>query len=241
MVTITIDGKTVQAEAGTMVLQAAMANNIYIPTLCTNEAVAPYGACRMCLVEITTKWGRERLVTSCYYPVEDGLDVRTRTERVLANRRVIIDLLWSRCPESAEIGEMARELGVMKPSYSLEDHGNCILCALCVRVCDEVVGVSAISLVNRGVDREMAIPFYDDSNACIACGSCAYVCPTDAIKMVDADGVRTIAMPNNVTEFKLAKCEVCGTGWAPEKQLQHIIETAGLEPDFFNRCTTCRA
>jgi len=240
MVTLTIDGKVVQAEEGTMLLDAATANGIHIPALCAHESISPYGACRLCMVEIKTSSGRERLVTSCLYPVEEGLEVKTNTERVLRNRRTIIDLLLARCPESPVIQEMARELGVEETSYPAEDHGNCILCALCVRACEEVVGVSAISLVNRGVEREMAMPFYDDTAACIGCGSCAYICPTEAIKMEDSGDTRTITMPNNVVEFKLAKCSVCGAYFAPEKQLEYIARKAGLEPGFFDRCMDCR-
>jgi len=240
MVTLTIDGKAIEAEEGATILDVATANSIPIPSLCAHESVSPYGACRLCLVEVKTSSGRERLVTSCLYPVEEGLEVKTNTDRVLRNRQTIIDLLLARCPESEVIQDMAHQLGVQETSYPREDHGDCILCALCVRACEEVVGVSAISLVNRGVDREMAIPFYDDSSACIGCGSCAYICPTGAITMVDSGDIRTITMPNNVTEFKLAKCSVCGAYFAPERQLEYFAEKAGLEPAFFDRCIDCR-
>ncbi|HEY91702.1 MAG TPA: 2Fe-2S iron-sulfur cluster binding domain-containing protein [Dehalococcoidia bacterium] len=240
MVTLTIDGKVVKAEEGAMVLDVATAHNIHIPTLCAHESVSPYGACRLCLVEVKTSRGRERLVTSCLYPVEEGLEVKTKTDRVIRNRQTIIELLLARCPESDVIKDMARELGVEQTPYPQEDHGNCILCALCVRACEEVVGASAISLVNRGVDREMAIPFYDDSNACIGCGSCSYICPTGAIRMEDSGDTRTITMPNNVTKFKMAKCSVCGDYFAPEKQIEFMVKKAGLEPDFFDRCINCR-
>lgn len=240
MVTLTIDGKVVEAEEGTMVLDVATKHNIYIPTLCAHESVSPYGACRLCLVEVKTSSGRERLVTSCLYAVEEGLEVQTNTERVQRNRQTIIDLLLARCPESEVIRDVARELGVEKASYPVEDHGNCMLCALCVRACEEVVGVSAISLVNRGVEREMAIPFYDDTSACIGCGSCSYICPTDAIRMEDSGDTRTITMPNNVVEFKMARCSVCGDYFAPQKQLEYMAGKAGLQPDFFDRCMTCR-
>jgi len=239
MVTLTIDGQEVQAEEGAMILDVARDNNIFIPALCSHESVTPYGACRLCLVEVS-KNGKQRLVTSCLYPVEEGLVVNTNSERIARNRRVLMELLLARSPESKVIQDLARRLGVEKTPFPVEDHGNCILCALCVRACQEVVGVSAISLVNRGVQREMAIPFYDNSDACIACGSCAYICPTGAIKMEDVGDTRIITMPNNKTEFKLARCNICGKYWAPQKQLDYIAGKASLPPDFFDRCPDCR-
>ncbi len=240
MVTLTIDGREVQAEEGAMILEVARDNGIYIPALCYHEEVAPYGACRLCMVEIVTN-GKERLVASCLYPVEEGLRVKTNTERVNNVRRIVAELLLARCPDSEVIQELASKLGVKKPSFRLEE-GNrkCILCALCTRVCQEVVGVSAISLVNRGVDRQMTTPFNDFSEACIGCGSCAYVCPTGAISMEDVGDTRIIDMPQAKMEFKLRKCNKCGKYWAPERQLEYIAKIAGLAPETFDVCPDCR-
>ena len=238
MVILTINGREIQAEKGTMILDVARGNNIYIPSLCTNEAVAPYGACRLCLVE-TKRNGRERLVASCLYPVEEGLIVNTDSERITNVRRMLMELLLARCPNNKPIQDLASRLGVEKTSFKLEDN-QCMLCALCVRVCQEVVGVSAISLVNRGVNREMATPFYEHSEACIACNSCAYVCPVDAIKTEDVGDARIISMPHNRMEFKLKKCKTCGKYWAPEKQLEYIVEKWNLEPGIFDTCPDCR-
>jgi bidirectional [NiFe] hydrogenase diaphorase subunit len=165
MVTLTIDGREIQAEEGTTILEAARENNIYIPSLCHHEEVTPYGACRLCQVEVA-KNGRERLVASCLYEVAEGLKVKTNSERIANNRKMIMELLLARCSNNKTIQDLARQLGVEKTSFKLEDK-HCILCALCVRVCQEVVGVSAISLVNRGVDRQMATPFYEPSDVCI--------------------------------------------------------------------------
>jgi len=238
MVTLTIDGREVQAEEGAIILEVARAHNIYIPALCYHEEVAPYGACRLCMVEIATN-GKERLVASCLYPVEEGLMVKTNTERVMNNRRMIMELLLARCPHSEVIQELASKLGVDKTPFKLEDE-KCILCALCTRVCQEVVGVSAISLVNRGVDRQMTTPFNDFSEACIGCGSCAYVCPTGAISMEDIGDTRIIDMPQVKMEFKLRKCNKCGKYWAPERQLEYIAKIAGLAPEIFDVCPDCR-
>jgi bidirectional [NiFe] hydrogenase diaphorase subunit len=241
MVTVTINGRELQAEEEKTVLEVARENGIDIPALCHHEEVAPYGACRLCMVEITTRRGRKRLVASCLYPVEDGLSVKTDTERVGNVRRMVIELLLSRCPDSDVIRDMARRLGVAESHFKAEE-GNrkCILCALCNRVCREVVGVSAISLANRGVERRMTTPFNDFSEACIGCGSCAYVCPTGAITLEDVGDTRTVSMPHVTMEFKLKKCARCGKYWAPQRQLDYIAKISGLSPKDFEVCPDCR-
>lgn len=239
LVTLTIDDREIHTEKGSTILEVARDNGIEIPTLCYNEALEPYGACRLCLVEIIRD-GRSRLVTSCLYPVEEGLIVNTASERVIANRKMLIELLLARCSEEKVIQDLARKLGVEETSFRSEylEHDRCILCALCVRACQEVVGVSAISLVNRGVKKEVAPPFLETATACIGCGSCVYICPTQCIEMEDIGDTRIIH--NWKVEFKLKKCRACGNYFAPEAQLEYIRKKWNLPEDFFDVCPNCR-
>jgi NADH dehydrogenase/NADH:ubiquinone oxidoreductase subunit G len=241
MLNLTINGRKLQAEEGQTVLQVAKEAGIEIPTLCYHEALEPFGACRLCLVEATSKGrSRSRLVVSCAYPAEEGLDVQTDTPKVIQNRKLILTLLLARCKDNKVIREMAAKFGIEKTPIHQEflESSDCILCGQCARVCNEVVGVSAISLVNRGITKWAASPFYEPAPDCIGCGSCFYICPTGNIKMTEKDGVRTFV--NWKREFKLKKCESCGQYWLPEEQLAYMAKKAKLPDDFFKVCLSCR-
>ncbi len=222
-----IDGKKVVAREGMTVLEVAKQSGIKIPTLCYNEELEPYGACRLCLVEVS-KNNRTRLVTSCLYPIEEGLVVKTSTEKVVANRKMLMELLLARCQGVKAIEDLAKKLGMDKPSFKPEyfEKNGCMLCGLCTRACAEVVGTSAISLVNRGVNREVAAPFLETANDCIGCGSCVYICPTQFIKMEETGDTRTIV--NWKATFKMQKCQKCGKNFAPEKQLEYFRKKLNL-------------
>ncbi|UCF05779.1 MAG: (2Fe-2S)-binding protein [bacterium] len=180
---LTIDGKKVEAGKGATVLEAAAGAGIEIPAVCAHDALEPYGACRLCVVEVrqrgTSRW---RTVASCLYPVRDGLEVRTKTVRVERHRRVLIELMLARCPGIPYVEELARTYGVERARFA-RGEDDCIMCGMCVRVCSEVVGASAIGFSSRGVDRRVSVPFGIDDSCCIACGACAYICPTGAIQM----------------------------------------------------------
>ena len=182
-VTIKIDGKELKTINGQTILQVAEKVGIEIPTLCYNEALEPFGACRLCSVEITDKRGRKKIVTSCNYPVFDGLVVETKSEKVFNTRQMLLELLLARCPNVKKIQDLAREYGVKEPSFFVGDpEEDCILCGLCSRVCEKV-GVSAINFANRGIEREVTAPYHTISDDCVGCGACAIVCPTDSKRL----------------------------------------------------------
>jgi heterodisulfide reductase subunit A len=176
MISLTINDRRVEVPEGTTVLEAARQLGINIPTLCHYEGVKPYGGCRLCLVEVTAG-NRTQLTASCTYPAAEGLQVLTDTQEVQEGRRLVIDLLWSRCPEVPALKDLARQLGVPEPSFA-KGKSDCILCAKCVRVCQELMHAGAVGLVGRGAKRQVLTPFGEFSNVCRTCGACAFVCPT---------------------------------------------------------------
>jgi len=181
MIHLTIDDHPIEVTLGYTLLQAAREHGIAIPTLCYLESLAPYAACRLCLVELVGPRG-SKLVASCAYPCEEGLVARTRSDMVLNARRTVVELLMSTAGHLPAVQALAAELGIPAPYVTLESN-DCILCGLCVRACREIVGVGAISLVNRGMEREVNTPFQISSADCIECATCALVCPTGAIRV----------------------------------------------------------
>ena len=174
-----IDDYKIEAEASCSILEAARCAGIHIPTLCHHPSLEPYGSCRLCTVEIE-KNGRKRFVTACNYPVEDGLVVKTCSPEVLDIRKMIAELLLARCPDEKKLQDLARECGISKPRFKSDDE-KCVLCGLCCRVCEELVGVSAINFRNRGIERDVGTPYGELSEDCIGCSACSLVCPTNAI------------------------------------------------------------
>ena len=186
MVNFTINGKQLQVEEGKTVLDVALEQDITIPTLCYHKELTPYGACRLCLVEIVAG-GRPGLDAACVYKVAEGLEVKTDTDRVKRARKIVFELLLARCPDAEKIKKLAGEYGVMGTRIKLKKKENCILCGLCVRVCAEVSERKAQSFSGRGARRNVQTPFDKVSEKCIGCGACAYLCPVKSLKVEEAD------------------------------------------------------
>jgi NADH dehydrogenase/NADH:ubiquinone oxidoreductase subunit G len=175
MVNLIIDGVKVQAEEDSTILGVARFYGINIPTLCYHEELTPYGACRLCIVEV--KDGRRtRLVASCLYPVREGIEVKTHSERVMNGRKLILELLLARCPNSKNLQDLASQMGLEHVRFKMENE-DCILCGLCVRMCAEQMGSGAIGFAGRGQKREVVTPFRTASDICRNCGACMYICP----------------------------------------------------------------
>jgi len=181
-----IDGKTVEAKQGMTILQAAQGAGIDIPTLCYDERLAPYGACRLCTVEIT-KDSQTRLVASCVYPVEKGLVVKTDSERVRRIRRMILELLLPLAP-TGPIESLARKCGLERSRFTAEQT-SCVLCGLCVRYCAEIKKANAIGFVGRGINREVAFLPEVALKVCDSCRECFAICPGGKVTL-DTDGIR---------------------------------------------------
>ena len=160
-----IDGREVEAAEGTSVLTAARSVGINIPTLCHNGRMEPYGACRMCMVEIE---GQKRPVASCVYPVKEGLKVRTDTEKVRKIRKMIIELLWPSWQAYSE------EYGVTSSRFKT-GMSDCTLCGLCVRYCTEVKKENRLYFKGRGIERQPAL-VEGSALACRSCGECFNLC-----------------------------------------------------------------
>ncbi len=184
MVLVTIDSKEYEAAPDETVLEVCKKNTIFIPTLCHHPSIAPYSSCRLCIVEVTQK-GWTKLTASCSLPVKEGMVIATNSPRVQSGRKILMELYLARCPTSEQIKELASKLGVQKTRFKTytDPDNKCILCGLCVRVCDEVMKVKALGFAHRGAKREIAVPFQEFSHVCMTCGACAFVCPTQCINL----------------------------------------------------------
>ena len=224
MATITIDGRRIEVPGSTTVLQVARSAGVDIPTLCHHEALGPYGACRLCVVEAEGPTLRRSLVTSCTLPATDGLTVVTTSPTVQRARRMVLELLLGRSPGSERLRALARRHGVESTRFgegASED--DCVRCGLCVRACRDSIGRSAISFAGRGQKRHVTAEFGKLSELCVGCGTCAAVCPTGAIQLEDRDGERTIFLKGlALAKLELSTCATCGAPAGTKAFRDHV-------------------
>jgi bidirectional [NiFe] hydrogenase diaphorase subunit len=204
-ISIRIDGEHVPCTDEQTILQVARASGHYIPTLCFFEGLAPVGACRLCLVEVS---GINRLLPACTTPVQDGMSVATDSEKLKRYRRMALELIFSDrnhicavCVSNGhcELQTLAQELGMNNVRYAYSypklavdtsheryvlDHNRCILCTRCVRVCAEVEGAHVWDVASRGIQTMLVSEYktrWGDASSCTSCGKCVKVCPTGAL------------------------------------------------------------
>jgi NADH dehydrogenase/NADH:ubiquinone oxidoreductase subunit G len=212
MVRFKINGRDAEFEEGTTLLEAARTLEIDIPTLCFDEAVSPYGACRLCIVEVTAG-ARKHLTASCTYPVQEGIEVVTETDEIRDARRLVLELLIAKSPEADHLKKVAASLGIEttgKYSFHEEEQNDCIMCGLCSRICAEVVGVAAIDFSLRGVNSRV-VPFFSRrSEVCIGCATCVTVCPTNYLKVEDLHAREVAHVWDRKDDER--RCLIC-SGW----------------------------
>lgn len=239
-VALRIDTAEVQAPAGASLLDVARDAGCDIPALCHHEAVSPIAGCRLCLVEVRRPgWDTSALTTSCDYPVSAGLEVVTDSALIRRHRAMNLQLLLPHAPDALVFQQLAARLGVTQPLFPLIQNAplpGCILCELCVRVC-ATLGYNALSTMGRGDHKRVGPPFGQSAAmACVGCGSCHSVCPTQCIPMTDTATTRTIWGGT----FDLATCQSCQAPLMTDAHQRATAERGHLSAEYSDLCEACK-
>jgi bidirectional [NiFe] hydrogenase diaphorase subunit len=243
--TVTIDGCKVEVQKNATVLDAAKKAGIWIPTLCYHPAVSSNGSCRLCMVELDRGDWRQ-LITACNYPVRRDIVVYVSSEKAQQARRGVMELLLARAPESEELKALATRMGVTQTRYPTvtESQRNCILCGLCVTICEQVIGKAAISFAGRGVDRTVAVPFRQPSEDCIGCGACAAICPVGTIKVRVHEDEQEVEISPFKSRAKLLVCKECGAFIVSTKVVEEALGKGEIDSEelreIMHLCPKCR-
>ena len=234
-VEIVIDDQPLVAREGETVLQVAKRNGIAIPHLCYHPALKPSGSCKLCGVEVASRSGKVVVMLSCILKVKPGLHVKTATEAVQQARLKAFNKLLQMAPDSERIRQIAKDFNV----EVIPPADGCIRCRLCIRVCNDVIGAKALRMEKRGEDR-FVMP---NPGRCLGCGTCANLCPTRLIKVVDDDSIRTVSIRGEVIgKLPLVRCEGCGKMFVTSEFLHHVDEVTVDHPhvkESHHFCKTC--
>jgi len=224
MIDIFIDDKKISARKDQTILQVAKENGIKIPHLCFHPALKPSGSCKLCGVEVASHTGKQVVMLSCILKVKENLEIKTDSESVKIHRIKAVATLLQMAPDSSRIRTLAREFNI---SATPPPNG-CIRCRLCIRVCNEIVKAKALKMVKT----EKGNTVVPEPGLCIGCGTCANLCPTNIIKVVDQDSVRTISIKGEIIgQLPLVRCESCTRMYATATFLKHVGESTLTHPD----------
>lgn len=214
-VTIQIDTHELTTSDEDTVLETARKNGIHIPTLCYHPALKPSGSCKLCAVEVEYSNGRTLTMLSCVLKVKPGMVIRTQGAAVHQARAKALKRLLQMAPQARRLHELAQREAIALPPAP----DGCIRCRLCVRVCKEIIGQEALRLEKLD-GRLQVVP---NTDRCIGCGTCANLCPTQVIKVIDEGQMRTIRTKYMIIGVHpLERCEGCGKYYATEKQVDLV-------------------
>lgn len=245
MPTVTIDDIKVEIEEGRTILDAARKAGVWIPTLCYHPSVKPKASCRLCMVELE-RGDSGRLVTSCNYEVYNDIKVKVSSKRAVNARKGVMELLLARSPESEDLKELARKMGLTSTPYPsvTESQRNCILCGLCTSVCEEVIGKAAIGFAGRGIDRAVAPPFRQAADDCIACSACVAVCPVGTIQMRYHEETNEVEISPFKARAVLGVCKECGAQLVPVPVNEEVLRKGKIDLEELRiraaLCPACR-
>ncbi len=257
---VSINGQVIKTEPGKTILEIANEEGIYIPTLCNDERLKPWGSCRVCIVEVE---GAKTFLPSCATEAIDGMVIQTDSYTLHETRKGIIELILSdhhadclTCEKSGQcdLQDIAYELDIEEIDYSGEKHdytvethnpliaidlNKCIRCARCVRICSEVQGCRVFDLTKRGFETEIATPFsrslYDAN--CVFCGNCISSCPTGALLHKGSKSLGRSWQSRIVSTI----CPYCGCGcrlnlWVKDNKVINVTSTTGKGVNNGNLC-----